>query len=258
MALDAFDPAEDDVSSMRAWVCAGAPIPASLAEEVATVFRGCRLLPLYGASEIFATTACWLSDPPEMAVISDGRPALDGVEVRVVNEPGEQVPAGQEGEVCYRGPGGMLGYWRDPERTAIAIDGDGWYHTGDRGQFNAEGLLRLKGRIKDVIIRGGTNISATEVEEHLLTHPKVKAVAVVAMPDRLMGERACAFVVPAEAEPPTLTELADYLKNVRRIAVLKLPERLEIVQELPMTPTGKIQKFALRDEVRRLVQAPQN
>jgi cyclohexanecarboxylate-CoA ligase/acyl-CoA synthetase len=109
-----------------------------------------------------------------------------------------------------------------------------------------------------VIIRGGTNISATEVEEHLLSHPKVKAVAVVAMPDRLMGEKACAFVVPAAAEPPTLAELADYLKNVRRIAVHKLPERLEIVQELPMTPTGKIQKFALRDEARRLVEAPPN
>ena len=255
MALDAFDPAQDDVSSMQAWVCAGAPIPASLAEEVTTVFRGCRLLPLYGASEIFATTACWLSDPPEMAVISDGRPALDGVEVRVVSEAGQAVAAGEEGEVCYRGPGAMLGYWRDPERTAIAIDPDGWYHTGDRGAFNAEGLLRLKGRIKDVVIRGGTNISATEVEEHLLTHPKVKAVAVVAMPDRLMGERACAFVVPAEAEGPTLAELADYLKNSRRIAVHKLPERLEIVKELPMTPTGKIQKFALRDEARRLVEA---
>ncbi len=258
MALDAFDPAQDDVSSMRAWVCAGAPIPASLAEEVTAVFRGCRLLPLYGASEIFATTACWLSDPPEMAVVSDGHPALDGVEVAIMNELGERAPAGEEGEVCYRGPGAMLGYWRDPERTAIAIDGDGWYHTGDRGQFSAEGLLRLKGRIKDVIIRGGTNISATEVEEHLLTHPKVKAVAVVAMPDRLMGERACAFVVPAGADAPTLTELADYLKNTRRIAVHKLPERLEIVKELPMTPTGKVQKFALRDQARRLVEAPKN
>jgi cyclohexanecarboxylate-CoA ligase/acyl-CoA synthetase len=255
MALDAFDPAQDDVSSMRAWVCAGAPIPASLAEEVTTVFRGCRLLPLYGASEIFATTACWLSDPPEMAVISDGRPALDGVEVRVVNEAGQPVTAGEEGEVCYRGPGAMLGYWRDPERTAIAIDPDGWYHTGDRGAFNAEGLLRLKGRIKDVIIRGGTNISATEVEEHLLTHPKVKAVAVVAMPDRLMGEKACAFVVPDGAEAPTLVELAEYLKNNRRIAIHKVPERLEIVKELPMTPTGKIQKFALREQARSLVEA---
>ena len=258
MALDAFDPAQDDVSSMRAWVCAGAPIPASLAEEVTTVFRGCRLLPLYGASEIFATTACWLSDPPQMAVISDGRPALDGVEVRVVNEAGQPVLAGAEGEVCYRGPGAMLGYWRDPERTAIAIDPDGWYHTGDRGAFNAEGLLRLKGRIKDVIIRGGTNISATEVEEHLLTHPKVKAVAIVAMPDRLMGEKACAFVVPDGAEAPTLDELADYLKNNRRIAVHKLPERLEIVKELPMTPTGKIQKFALREQARSLVEAQKN
>src|SRR5438270_66902 len=92
MALDAFDPAQDDVSSMRVWVCAGPPIPASLADEVATVFRGCRLLPLYGASEIFATTVCWASDPPEMAVISDGRPALDGVEVKIVNESGEELP----------------------------------------------------------------------------------------------------------------------------------------------------------------------
>jgi cyclohexanecarboxylate-CoA ligase/acyl-CoA synthetase len=252
MALDAFDPAQDDVSSMRIWVCAGAPIPASLADEVGTVFKGCRLLPLYGASEIFATTACWATDPPEMAVTSDGRPALDGVEVKVTPQPGEP-----DGEVLYRGPGAMLGYWRDPERTAIAIDADGWYHTGDKGQFNAEGLLRLKGRIKDVIIRGGTNISATEVEEHLLSHPKVKAVAVVAMPDRLMGERACAFVVPAGAEEPTLSELADYLKNVRRIAVHKLPERLEVVKELPMTPTGKVQKFALREQARRFVEASQ-
>jgi len=157
-------------------------------------------------------------------------------------------------EVLYRGPGAMLGYWRDPERTAIAIDKDGWYHTGDRGEVNAEGLLRLKGRIKDVIIRGGTNISATEVEEHLLTHPKVKAVAVVAMPDRLMGEKACAFVVPGGDEAPTLAELGDYLKNTRRIAVHKIPEHVEIVKELPMTPTGKIQKFALRDQARRLVE----
>jgi cyclohexanecarboxylate-CoA ligase/acyl-CoA synthetase len=257
MALDAFDPAQDDVSSMRAWVCAGAPIPASLADEVATVFRGCRLLPLYGASEIFATTVCWASDPPEMAVISDGRPALDGVEVKIVNELGEELPAGEEGEVWYRGPGAMVGYWRDPERTATAIT-DGWYHTGDLGQFNAEGLLRLKGRLKDVIIRGGTNISAGEVEEHLLTHPKVKSVAVVAMPDRRLGEKACAFVVPAGPEAPTLVELADYLKHVRRIAVHKLPERLEILEELPVTPTGKVQKFALREQARQLADTSNN
>jgi cyclohexanecarboxylate-CoA ligase/acyl-CoA synthetase len=257
MALDAFDPAQDDVSTMQAWVCAGAPIPASLADEVARVFRGCRLLPLYGASEIFATTVCWASDPPEMAVISDGRPALDGVEVRVVSERGQELAPGEEGEVWYRGPGAMVGYWRDPERTATAIT-DGWYHTGDLGQFSADGLLRLKGRIKDVIIRGGVNISAGEVEAHLLTHPKVQSVAVVAMPDPRLGEKACAFVVPAGPETPTLPELAGYLKNERRIAVYKLPERLVIVEELPVTPTGKVQKFALREQARQLVEAPRN
>src|SRR5207244_2122926 len=112
-----------------------------------------------------------------------------GVEISILNGDGEPVPAGEEGEVCYRGPGAMLGYWRDPDRTAAAIDGDGWYHTGDLGRFDAGGLLRLKGRLKDVIIRGGTNISATEVEEHLLANPKVKGAAVVAMPDPVMAEK---------------------------------------------------------------------
>jgi cyclohexanecarboxylate-CoA ligase/acyl-CoA synthetase len=254
MALDAFEPGQDDISSMRVWVCAGAPIPATLAEEVATAFPGCRLLPLYGASEIFAATVCWLSDPPEMATVSDGRPALPGVEISIVNLDGEPVPAGEEGEVCYRGPGAMLGYWRDKDRTAAVIDADGWYHTGDLGRFDAQGLLRLKGRLKDVIIRGGTNISAAEVEEHLLAYPKVRSVAVVAMPDPVMGEKACAFVVPAGPQAPTLAELCEFLKNVRRIAVHKLPERLQIVDELPLTPTGKIQKFALREQARELVE----
>ena len=119
---------------------------------------------------------------------------------------------------------------------------------GDLGRLDAEGLLRLKGRLKDVIIRGGTNISATEVEEHLLAHPKVRNVAVVAMPDPVMGEKGCAFVVPSGPQPPTLAELAEFLKNVRRIAVHKLPERLEIVDELPLTPTGKVSKRLLRDQ----------
>ncbi len=109
-----------------------------------------------------------------------------------------------------------------------------------------------------MIIRGGTNISAGEVEEHLLTHPKIKSVAVVAMPDPRLGEKACAFVVPKGPEAPTLAELADYLKNVRRIAVHKLAERLEILEELPVTPTGKAQKFALREPARQLAEASNN
>jgi cyclohexanecarboxylate-CoA ligase/acyl-CoA synthetase len=110
--------------------------------------------------------------------------------------------------------------------------------------------MRVTGRIKDLIIRGGTNISAREVEEHLLTHPKVSACAVVGMPDRVLGERACAFVVPADpSDPPEFDELSGYLRNERKIAVVKLPERLELIDELPTTATGKVQKFVLRDKL---------
>ena len=128
----------------------------------------------------------------------------------------------------------MLGYWRDPERTAEAIDERGVSRSGDLGKVDADGYMRVTGRIKDLIIRGGTNISAREVEEHLLTHPKVANVALVGMPDRVLGERACAFVVAKEGENPTFEELTTYLKVERKIAVVKLPERLEILEEMPM------------------------
>jgi cyclohexanecarboxylate-CoA ligase/acyl-CoA synthetase len=144
----------------------------------------------------------------------------------------------------------MLGYWRDPDRTAQAIEPNGVSHSGDLGRVDEDGYLRVTGRIKDLIIRGGTNISAQEVEEHLVSHPKVANAAVVGVPDDRLGERACAFVVPASPDdPPSLEELTGYLKDERKIAVVKLPERLEVIDELPMTATGKVQKFVLRDKV---------
>ena len=117
-----------------------------------------------------------------------------------------------------------------------------------------DGYLRVTGRLKDIVIRGGTNISAREVEDHLLAHPKVKHVAVVAMPDPVLGERACAFVVPAAGEPPSFDELTTFLRTERRISVTKLPERLEVVDDLPTTATGKIQKFALRERIRKCLE----
>jgi non-ribosomal peptide synthetase component E (peptide arylation enzyme) len=142
----------------------------------------------------------------------------------------------------------MLGYWRDPERTADAFDARSWCHSGDLGRADTDGYVRVTGRLKDLIIRGGMNISAREVEEHLLAHPRVAAVAVVAMPDPHLGERACAVVVPA-GDPPTFAELVDFLRNVRRIAPTKLPERLELVDALPMTATGKVRKAELREAI---------
>jgi non-ribosomal peptide synthetase component E (peptide arylation enzyme) len=247
MAVDVFDPEQHDLSSLRVWVSAGAPIPPSLLSDWRAKFPDCSLLPVYGRSEGLLVTSCRRDDDPERVLNSDGR-ALPGVDLRIQAENGTQVAAGEEGEICHGGPGLMLGYWRDPERTAEAIEASGVSHSGDLGRVDADGYLRVTGRIKDLIIRGGTNISAREVEDHLLTHPKVASVAVVGMPDRVLGERACAFVVPA-GEPPTFEELTSYLKTERKIAVVKLPERLELIDELPMTATGKVQKFALREKL---------
>jgi cyclohexanecarboxylate-CoA ligase/acyl-CoA synthetase len=253
MALDAFDPARHDLSSMRVWVSAGAPIPESLLTDWRATFPDCALLPVYGRSEGLLVTSCRRDDDGDRVLNSDGR-ALPGVQLEIQGEDGAEVAAGEEGEICHGGPGLMLGYWRDPERTAAAIEPSGVSHSGDLGRVDPDGYLRVTGRIKDLIIRGGTNISAREVEDHLLTHPKVANVAVVGMPDRVLGERACAFVVPA-GEPPTLDELTGYLRRERQIAVVKLPERLELIDELPTTATGKVQKFVLRDMLVSKVEA---
>jgi cyclohexanecarboxylate-CoA ligase/acyl-CoA synthetase len=175
------------------------------------------------------------------------------VELTVLDSDGHDLACGVEGEIAQRSPGTMLGYWNDQHRTAEAFDEQGWCRSGDLGRVDENGCLRVTGRLKDIIIRGGTNISAAEVEDHLLAHPKVKQVAVVAMPDRVLGERACAFVVPA-GSAPTLEELTGFLRGERRIAMTKLPERLEIVDALPVTASGKVQKYQLRERVRVLLE----
>ncbi|GAA2864423.1 medium-chain fatty-acid--CoA ligase [Pseudonocardia halophobica] len=249
MALDAARTAEHDLSSMRFWLCAGAPIPEALAIEFDEVFTGGVLMPLYGATEILAATCCHDGDPLDRRAGSDGTPALDGVRITLVGPDGDPVPTGEEGEICYWGPGAVLGYWREPERTAATIDAQGRHHTGDLGRLDDQGYLRVTGRLKDIIIRGGTNISVAEVEGYVSAHPAVAQVAVVAYPDERLGEKACAVVVPRPGERPTLEDLTSFLRG-RGIATQKLPEKLLLVDELPMTATGKVQKFVLRDLAR--------
>lgn len=249
MALDAQRGAGRDLSSMRFWLCAGAPIPAALAHEFHDAFDGGVLMPLYGCTEVLAATCCHPGDPVERRAGSDGTPALDGIEITLTAPDGAAVATGEEGEICYRGPGGILGYWRDPERTAATIDADGWHHTGDLGRFDEHGYLRVCGRLKDIIIRGGTNISAAEVEGYVAAHPSVAQVAVVAYPDERLGEKVCAVVVPEPGATPTLEDVTTFLRG-RDIAAQKLPERLLLVDALPMTATGKVQKFLLREQAR--------
>jgi cyclohexanecarboxylate-CoA ligase/acyl-CoA synthetase len=246
MLLDAFDPERHDVSRLRFWLSAGAPIPATLVEEAADRFAGCRIVSAYGSSEVMMATVCRPEDPVARIASSDGAP-VPGVEIRIVDLDENEVASGSDGEIRYRGPGRLMQYWNRPDLTEAAIDAGGWWRTGDLGRLDDDGYLRVTGRLKDIIIRGGFNISAREVEEALLQHPAIANVALVGLPDPVVGERACAVIVPRGEARVTLEDLYDFLTVERKIAVWKVPERIEFVEEFPLTATGKIQKFALRD-----------
>ncbi len=195
---------------------------------------------VYGSSE-FPTYSCSPPDAPaQVAAETDGLP-IGPVEHRLVGRPGEP------GELVVRGPDLFLGYL-DPALNEDAFTPDGWFRTGDLATEEG-GAITIRGREKDIIIRGGENLSARQIEDLLYQHPSVREVAVVAMPDPRMGEKACAFVVPAPGTSPTLMELCSFLEE-SRVARQKFPERLELIEELPKTPSGKIRKYVLRDRIR--------
>jgi acyl-coenzyme A synthetase/AMP-(fatty) acid ligase len=245
MALGALRAHPDaDISSMRVWGCAGAPIPEALLREWKEFVPGCLAVPIYGSSEGLVITAVRFGDPDEKVLGSDGR-GFDGIRLELRDEDDEVVPVGEEGEINYLSPGMFLGYWQDPEKTAVTIGPDGYARSGDLARMDADGYIRVTGRIKDLIIRGGLNISAREVEENIAAHPRVAAVAVVSVPDDRLGEKACACIV-ANGDQLTLDELVEFLRNVRGIMPQKFPEQLLYVDELPMTATGKVKKFELR------------
>ncbi|MGO4690047.1 AMP-binding protein [Glaciibacter sp. 2TAF33] len=254
--MQAFEADAHDISSMRYWVCAGAPIPGAVVQEARTMFPDCAVLSLYGRSENMVTSMCGPDDPPERSVLSDGH-ALPDAMIKVVDIEGTEVPRGATGDLAYRGPSHMLEYYQDPQQTAALYTGDGFSRSGDIGVMDQAGYIRVSGRIKDIIIRGGVNISSREIEDLLLGHPAVRDVAIVAMPDRRLGERLCAFVVPTPGlSLPDLAHLAEFLR-AKQIAVQKLPERLEIVDALPMTAVGKVRKNVLREQIADIISVEQ-
>lgn len=245
MALDVYDPDVHDASSMRIWVAAGAPIPASIIERAAQVFPALKVLSLYGRTENITTTMCRPDDDPRRSLTSDGK-ALPFQSVKIVDEEGNEVPRGQEGDVAYKGAMHMLEYVGKPAETAQLFTPDGHSRSGDLGLMDEDGYVRVTGRTKDIVIRGGLNISVRQVEDLLTAHPAVSRVAVVGMPDQRLGEKACCYLVPtAGNEGIALADITSYLLG-QGIAKVKLPERLEVVDELPTTATGKIQKHVLR------------
>jgi cyclohexanecarboxylate-CoA ligase len=248
MLLDAYDSDRHDASSLRLWVCAGSPIPGAVVERAMAALSGCRVLSLYGRSENMVTSMCSVADDPGRASTSDGR-AVPGAEVVVVDSDGKVLDAGTEGDISYRGPGHMIEYFRAPEHTAELFTPDGYSRSGDLGVMDPEGYVRVTGRLKDIVIRGGLNISAREVEDLLAGYPSFSNVALVAMPDERLGEKACLYAVLATGhDAPALADVVAFLK-ARNLATPKLPERLEIIDALPMTATGKVQKHLLRADI---------
>ncbi|ULX51850.1 cyclohexanecarboxylate-CoA ligase [Cupriavidus taiwanensis] len=230
------------VPSLRIFLCAGAPIPGTLVEQARQAL-GAQIVSAWGMTENGAVTTTLPEDSDERASTTDGRP-LPGVAIRVVDGTDADVPAGATGRLLVRACSNFGGYLKRPQLNGT--DGDGWFDTGDLARLDADGYLRIAGRSKDVIIRGGENIPVLEVETLLYRHPAVAQVAIVAYPDARLGERACAFVVPRAGQSIDLAGMVDWLKQ-QKMALQYIPEKLVVRDALPATPAGKIQKFRLRE-----------
>lgn len=241
-----------DLSALRFFLCGGTTIPKKVARECQQ--RGIKLLSVYGSTESSPHAVVNLDDPLSRFMHTDGYAAA-GVEIKVVDDARKTLPPGCEGEEASRGPNVFMGYFDEPELTARALDEEGWYYSGDLCRMDEAGYIKITGRKKDIIVRGGENISSREVEDILLQHPKIHDACVVAMPDERLGERSCAYVVlKAPHHSLSLEEVVTFFSR-KRVAKYKYPEHIVVIEKLPRTASGKIQKFLLRKDImRRLTQ----
>ncbi len=233
------------VPTLRTFLCAGAPIPGPLVEQARAVL-GTKIVSAWGMTENGAVTLIELNDPDERAVNTDGHP-LPGVELKIVDTDGSTLPAGQAGKLYLRACSNFGGYLKRPHLNGT--DAEGWFDTGDLATLDTKGYVRITGRSKDVIIRGGENIPVVEVESLLYGHPAIAMAAVVAYPDERLGERACAIVVLKPGQIFTQEDMVAYFKS-KQVAVQYIPERLIVRDAIPSTPSGKLQKFKLREMLR--------
>jgi non-ribosomal peptide synthetase component E (peptide arylation enzyme) len=234
-----------DLSSLRVVITGGASCPVETIRAFRARVPG-HLIELYGMLETGFHTFTRLTDDPEAVTGTIGRPA-PGMGLRLIDEHGRDVPTGAEGEIAAEGPSVHLGYHKNPAANAELFTADGWFRTGDLGQQDAAGNVRIVGRLKEMINRGGKKFFPREIEEILYAHPKVLHAAIVGLPDPRLGERNCLCLIPRPGSPPSLPELVDYLKD--SVATYKLPEELEIFDDFPFTPTGKIQRHVLVRQV---------
>lgn len=245
--VDHPDLKQYDLSSLRVIAAAGSHVPAELVKKVYERL-GCKFYNVYGSSEGPCTQTRY-EDPEEIVLHTVGWPLCPYDEFKVIDANGNELPTGKEGELVARGPCIFRGYYKSEAENQEAFTPDGFYRTGDIAKFDPEGHLIITGRRKDIIIRGGENISAKEVEELISGHPKVAQVAAVGMPDPILGERVCAFIKPKKDETISFEELSSFLKG-KKTSVLFLPERIEIIAEMPLTNVGKMDKMRLREEIK--------
>ena len=250
--LNQPDLANYNVSTLRTGIMAGSPCPITTMREVIEKLNMRDVTIGYGMTETSPlTTQTATDDPLEERVSTVGRlhPHAEG---KIIGPNGETLPIGQQGEYCSRGYAVMLGYWDDAEKTAEAIDAEGWMHSGDLATMDEKGYVRITGRIKDMIIRGGENIYPREIEEFLLTHPQIRDVQVFGISDEKYGEEVCAWVIARDGHSLTAEDITSYCKG--NIAHYKVPRYVEVVETFIMTVTGKAQKFEMRKVMEQRLQ----
>ncbi len=244
--------ADFDLSSLRTGIMAGSPCPIEVMRQTIDDMNMSEVTIAYGMTETSPVSTQTATDDPVQKRVSTVGRAQPHIEIKIIDpDTGNTVPRGTTGEFCTRGYSVMLGYWEDPDRTNESIDVDGWMHSGDTAVMDDEGYVNIVGRIKDMVIRGGENVYPREIEEFLYAHPKIQDVQVIGVPDEKYGEEIMAWVQVPEGETLSAEDVRDFCRG--KIAHYKIPRYVEVTKEFPMTVTGKIQKFKLRDEAVELL-----
>ena len=255
--LDSPHRAKYDLSSLRQVEAGGQKMLPELADRTRAAWPHATPVQVFGMAEGLVNMTR-LDDPVDVIRDTQGRPTSPGDEIRIVDDEGgdggREVAPGEVGELLTRGPYTIRGYYKAEDHNRAAFTSDGFYRTGDMVRLHPSGNLVVEGRKKDMINRGGEKISAEEIENLILSHDAVHMVAVVAMPDPVMGEKSCVFVIPKAGRTLTLPELTAFLLQ-KRIAKFKLPERLELVQSFPLTAVGKVSKKDLRTQIAKKLEA---
>jgi acyl-CoA synthetase (AMP-forming)/AMP-acid ligase II len=240
--------------ALRLILCGGSNVPRHLLRTARERLPDTLTSVIWGMTEGIGSS-CWPQDQPERVTETDGKPFL-GSELDILGSDGERLPHGMEGELVMRGPQRFLGYFGRPELDSEVFLPNGWMRTGDVAVMDTEGYVKISGRSKEVIIRGGANISPAEVETVLSSDPRIRQIAVVAIPDQRLGERLCACIVPVELEPDAALTLDDIkgMAEQAGLAKYKWPERVQIMESLPMTSSGKVLRRVLEDKLREFIE----